>query len=250
MSKFLDRTGEIITTKSGRLIKIIEYFSSKNCTIQFEDGTILKNKNINRVKKDIARNPNTPVVYGVGYTGEGKYKAIDYISSENYYRWKTMVSRGYNKKYKEKHPTYKDITVCEEWYNFQNFAEWFEDNYNPHTMQGWHLDKDILVKGNKVYSPETCCFVPQEVNTLVIKNSVNSSGLPLGVYINGKKYFSKMNKEGKTIYLGTFKTVEETFQVYKIAKEDWIKKVADKWKPLIEPRVYQAMYNYQVEITD
>ena len=117
-------------------------------------------------------------------------------------------------------------------------------------MQGWHLDKDILIKGNKIYSPETCCFVPQEVNILFIKNSKRREGLPIGVYKQKNSFVAHLSKGKEQIYLGSFSTIEECFQAYKIAKEEYIKEMADKWKPLIHLKVYEAMYNYKVEITD
>ena len=79
-----------------------------------------------------------------------------------------MLERCYSQKTQEKHTTYKECSVSEEWYNFQNFAEWMDKNYNYETMQKWHLDKDILFKGNKIYSPERCAFVPQEINVLFL----------------------------------------------------------------------------------
>ena len=141
-----------------------------------------------------------------------------------------------------RHPTYKDVTVCEEWHNFQNFAKWFEDNY----VEGFELDKDILVKGNKIYSPETCCFVPKEINSL-FKN-YNNNLLPTGISYDkiNKKYKVSIRINGKMKTKGRYVTVEEAFKVYKTAKETYIKEVADKWKEQISDKVYQAMYNYKL----
>ena len=118
-------------------------------------------------------------------------------------------------------------------------------------MEGWCLDKDILVKGNKVYSPETCCFVPNEINILFTKGNSCRGALPIGVRKrkNGK-YLTQITKNSKNIHIGIFNTPEEAFQAYKVAKEDYIKKMADKWRDKISNRAYQALYNYQVEITD
>ena len=150
------------------------------------------------------------------------------------------------KKGQEKQPSYIGCLVDEEWHNFQNFAEWFEDNY----VEGWHLDKDILIKGNKIYSPETCCFVPLEINSLFTKSDKIRGEYPIGVSKKDKKYQANVNKNSGFIFLGAFNTPEEAFQVYKTAKEDYIKEVADKWRGQITEQVYQAMYSYQVEITD
>ena len=166
---------------------------------------------------------------------------MEEIKKVYYVIWDNMVQRC------KSHINYTDIVVCEEWLNFSNFTEWMESNYNPETMQGWHLDKDILVKGNKIYSPETCCFVPQEINKTF---TTKKRGVCLGVVSVGKKFRSVISIKGVQNHLGYFKTYQEAFRAYKTAKENYIKEVADKWKDQIDPRVYEAMYNYQVEITD
>lgn len=157
-----------------------------------------------------------------------------------------MLSRCYDKKYQEKQPAYIGCYVDNYLLGFQNFAKWFEENYN----EGFHLDKDILVKGNKVYSPQTCCFVPQEINKLFTKSTKLRGNLPIGVSKLGSRFVAQVNINGKRIHLGCFTTPEEAFQAYKTAKEKQIKEVADKWKDLIDLKVYQAMYNYKVEIND
>ena len=139
-----------------------------------------------------------------------------------------------------------DCTVDERWHNFQNFAEWYYDNY----IEGYHLDKDILFKGNKIYSPETCCFVPQEINKLFTKRQSKRGDYPIGVISNKKRFISIFTKEKKIFYLGSFATPEEAFIAYKTEKENRIKEIANKWKGLISDKVYQALINYQVEITD
>lgn len=130
-----------------------------------------------------------------------------------------MFDRCYNEKNKTKNSTYKECTVGERRHNFQNFAKWFDENYNFKTMNKWHLDKDILVKGNKVYSPETCCFVPAEINSLFIKRDSCRGYLPIGVRKSGKVFQARLNKTNISEHLGTFKTPEEAFEAYKTAKE-------------------------------
>lgn len=249
--RFKNRVGEKHITSEGYEIEIIKYFNNSNCVIQFEDNTVVENVQYIRIKKGNIKNPNNKSVYGVGFIGVGKYKTTVKGKQTQYYNyWVSMLTRGYNNKYKEKFPTYKDVTVCEEWKCFQVFAEWFEDNYKSH-MEGWELDKDVLFKGNKVYSPETCCFVPNEINSLFIKSNSIRGDYPIGVHKHGcKKYVALIRKNNKRKHIGLFSTPEEAFQAYKITKEEYIKEVADKWRDLISDQVYEAMYNYQVEITD
>ena len=116
-----------------------------------------------------------------------------------------------------------------------------------------HLDKDRLIKGNKIYSPKTCIFVPQTINSLFIKNNSVRGELPIGVSRNKKtkKYASNITIESTcSVFLGYFDTPEEAFYSYKEAKEKEIKRVADEYKDKIPQKLYEAMYNYEVDIND
>ena len=113
------------------------------------------------------------------------------------------------------------------------------------------LDKDILNKGNKVYSPDTCVYVPQSINSLFTKSDKVRGEYPIGVYKQKDKYVAQLNKgNGKQIYLGSYSTPEEAFQAYKQAKEEYIKEVANEYKDKIPYRLYEALMNYEVEIDD
>jgi len=240
--KGLSRVGEKHVTKEGYEIEIIEWFGWRNCTIQFDDKTIIKNRQYESILRGAVKHPYKPSVYNVGFIGIGKY------NNENYFKiyttWANMLRRAYSEDYQKRKPTYIGCSVVEKWLNFQNFANWHEQNY----IEGFHLDKDILSKGNKIYSSETCCFVPNEINILFAKS--NSNTYPTGVYgVNGR-FKSRLSIGNKIIHLGIFNTPEEAFQAYKTAKETRIKQVADEWKHLIEEKVYQTLINYKVEITD
>lgn len=245
-SEKLDRVGEILQTKRYGDVKIITYEDSQNCTILTPCNKIISGLSYQQLIKGTIKNNNFPSVYGTGYLGYGEHKTVfEGIRTNSCQVWLGMMQRGYSKLYKERCPTYKDVEVCEEWKCFQNFAQWYEENY----IEGFQLDKDILVKGNKIYSPETCCFVPMEINMLFTKGNSRICSVreyPIGVSFKKGKYISNMYKK----YLGIFDTVNEAFQAYKIAKEARIKEVAEIWKGKIEENVYQALINYQVEITD
>ena len=196
------------------------------------------------------KNPNHLSFLNVGYIGQGKYKTkTDTGCSDAYIKWKNILNRCHYKKYQEKQPTYIGCTIIKEWYNFQNFAEWHEQNWKPH-MEGWQLDKDILLKGNKMYSPETCCFVPLQINMLFVKANSKRGRLPIGVSKTGDKFQARIHINGKIINLGSFKTTEEAFNAYKTAKENYIKEVADKWRGQITEQVYNVLISYKVEIDD
>lgn len=162
--------------------------------------------------------------------------------------WVGMIRRCYDEDFKQLNPTYIGCSVCEEWRKLSSFKEWFDKHY----VEGWELDKDILIKGNKQYSPFACSFVPSEINLLFSKRNRLRGECPIGVYYreDKQKYCAGIGRKKRNIYLGLYSTPEEAFYAYKVAKEAYIKEVADKWKGKLDPRVYKAMYEYQVEITD
>ena len=192
---------------------------------------------------------NKRLLFGVGVFDEkgcSKTKA--------YQKWFDMLKRCYCESLLKDFPSYEGCSVCEEWLTFSVFKEWFEDHKNGY-QEGYHLDKDILVKGNKVYSPATCCFVPNEINTLLITRRGRRGSCPIGVSISQntpKGYISVFSKYGKVRVLGRFNSIEDAFRVYKIAKEQYIKELADKYyqQGKITKKVYDALVKYEVEITD
>ena len=167
-----------------------------------------------------------------------------------------MIKRCYDPKYQEKHSTYKDCKVENSWLNFQNMAEWINENYYEVPGEKMCLDKDVLCKGNKVYSKETCIFVPQRINNLFVKSDKSRGKDPIGVYQvpSGNYRAFCSNGYGEQIRLGTYPTEEEAFRVYKEYKEKVIKRTIDSNEGIIpEPhysRLKEAMYNYEVEIDD
>jgi hypothetical protein len=166
-----------------------------------------------------------------------------------------MLFRCYDKIGRKQNPTYNDVTVCDEWLCFQVFAKWYDDNYYLIDNERMEIDKDILIKGNRVYSPKTCCIVPHNINLLFIKNDKLRGDLPIGVnyHKNENKYIAQCHtlKNKYNTTLGRFKTPEEAFYLgYKPFKESYIKEVAENYKDKIPKELYDAMYRYKVEITD
>ena len=162
-----------------------------------------------------------------------------------------MLQRCYSDEYQKKEPTYKGCSVCDEWLTLSNFKRWMDDPANGY-QEGYHLDKDILVKGNKVYSPETSCFVPYQINYVILNRKLHRGDMPIGVYKRGNSHIAYYNNTGKRIILGSFKTPEAAFLAYKKAKEQYVKELAEKYykEGKITERVYNALLNYRVEITD
>lgn len=162
-----------------------------------------------------------------------------------------MLYRCYSQKFHTRQPSYNGCAVCEEWLVFQNYAEFYiNDIYRE---LGWHLDKDILYKNNKIYSPKTCVFVPPEINKLFVRRNLQRGDCPIGVHFDQarNKYKASMHDStGKTKFLGRYSNAQDAFEAYKKAKETLIRELAEKYKRRISPRLYDAMINYRIEITD
>ena len=165
-----------------------------------------------------------------------------------------MIRRCYDPYLLNEHPTYIECLVCEEWHNFQNFAKWYEENYYEIKGERMNLDKDILVKENKIYSPETCIIVPDKINSLFTKRNNDRGKYPIGVSYHETHNILDVhcNKGGEQEYLGRFPLDKpfQAFTAYKNFKESYVKKVADEYKELIPVELYNAMYNYKVDIND
>ena len=144
------------------------------------------------------------------------------VKKQSYRVWEHMITRGYSERFKQKQPTYNDVTVCAEWLLFSNFDNWFDENY----IDGYQLDKDIKIKGNKEYSPSACLFVSQDVNKLLTSSKSTNGDYPVGVRPNksGKKYESYVAIDGKPKYIGVYKTVDEASKAYMSAKNNEILK--------------------------
>ena len=253
MAEKKDRINEIGYNNNGERMIIVRYGGATDIDVQFDDGTIIKNRTYGDFKKGRIKNPMTPSVFGIGFIGVGDYKTSDGNGKNTkcHAVWSSMHQRCYDPKYHEKRPTYKNCKVCKEWNNYNEFGKWFDDNYYEVGDERMELDKDILCKGNKVYSPTTCVFVPQSINSLFTKCDNERGNLPIGVHKHGNKFVAQLRKgNGKRIHLGTYDTPEEAFFAYKKAKEAYIKEVAEEYKGKIDNRLYEALMNYEVEITD
>lgn len=252
MGKKLDRTGEVGYNNDGERMEIVRYGTRRDIDVQFDDGTILEHREYGNFKKGAIKNPFFPSIYGFGFIGVGEFKAYENGKpTKCYSTWEHVHKRCYDPKYQEKRQTYKGCTVCEAWHDYQVYAKWHNENYYEIEGQTMALDKDILNKGNKVYSPNTCIFVPLSINSLFVKRDNERGECPIGVSKHCNKFVVHLSKgNGKPIYLGLYDTPEEAFQVYKEAKEAYIKEVAEKYKGQIDPRAYEAMIAYEVEIDD
>jgi hypothetical protein len=161
-----------------------------------------------------------------------------------YKTWTSMIRRCYSDKYHKSKPTYIGCSVCDEWKYFSNFEKWFNENYK----EGFALDKDILIQGNKIYSPQTCCFVPKYINGLLATNSKKRGKLKIGVYFHCNRYVVQCGINGNQKYIASFDNEDEAHKKYKQIKYNEIKRVAIESfnKGEIDQKIYNALLNYKI----
>ena len=254
MNAKINRISETNYNNFGSLMKIVDYRKANDIDVYFpEYDWTFKHARYSRFLNGQIKCPYEPRTYGVGYIGDGLYKpSQNGIQTKCYDVWNHMLQRCYSELCREKYPTYEDCYVCDEWLNYQNFAEWYENNYYEVGDEQMNLDKDILYKGNRVYSPETCIFVPHRINSLFIKSNNTRGKCPIGVNFDARynKYNSHCNNGNGIVWLGSFDNMIDAFQVYKDFKENLIKQVADEYRDFIPYELYNVLYNYEVDIND
>lgn len=186
-------------------------------------------------------------VFGVGYDSGGDYsRYIDGKESKEFSTWKNMMARCHGQAAQRNRPSCLDSKHIDEWADFQVFALWC--NTQPQfEYDGWHLDKDLLVQGNKEYGPETCRFVPHQLNSLLLEGN-KKADLPKGLSFHPqtKKYRVRVNNQSKKVYDKLFKTIEDAKEAYTAVKEMLVKEQAEIWKDKISSDIYQSLINYKV----
>ena len=237
--------GLIFSTNNSGNCVVVNYTNYDDVTVKFvetgyETKTRMDNLKLGKVKDYLH-----PSIYGKGILGEG-FKQSE-SQSYSFQLWKNMLKRCYSEVSFKKSPSYEQCLTSETFNDYQQFKTWCNSQLGSGNT-GWELDKDILVKGNKIYSEDTCCFVPKEINLLLVKHDKGRGDYLLGVdYHKNRKQFRARCSDK---HLGWFNTELEAFYAYKEAKETYIKEVANKWKDQIDPKVYEALMKYEVEITD
>ena len=247
-----DCVGKVCKSLNSGDFKVLKYNDARNVEIQFLKTGFETVATLGNIRKGYVKDLYSPSVYDVGILGNKYQSKVNGVMTKEYKLWQSMLERCYSDVYKKRYPTYEGCEVSDNFKSFEYFYEWCHSQIG-FSNQGWHLDKDLLIKGNKVYSETTCVFLPKDINSLLTKSTASRGEYLIGVYWhNTKKAFvAQVRKnKGKQEYLGLFKTEIEAFNAYKQAKESFIKEQANKWKGKIDIRAYNALMNYQVEITD
>jgi hypothetical protein len=160
------------------------------------------------------------------------YVGVGDVDRDAYRTWYNMIHRCNNQK------GYKDVSICDEWSDFSNFLKWYNNQYKE---DGWHLDKDILSNNGRVYSPQTCCFLPPDLNTFFEKFK-KAKGFSYSKRY--KKYESYCRDRGKYVHLGLFQTAAEARIAYLDYKRNLLEELVKPYLNKISVELYNAMKRY------
>ena len=253
---YKDCVGKVCKSLNSGDFKIVKYNNNINVEIRFLKTGYETTVQLVQVKNGSVKDLCSPSVYSIGIVGTKYPPSVNGVITKEYDLWTGMLRRCYSDSFKKRRPTYEGCEVSDNFKSFEYFYEWChkqigfdnDGNGNP-----FHLDKDLLVKGNKVYSESTCVFIPQEINSLLVKREASRGKHPIGVHWHSKNkaFVARVSRnKGKRENLGYFNTEIEAFKAYKEAKESFIKEQANKWKGQIDDRAYEALVNYTVDIDD
>ena len=254
---YKDCVGKVCKSNLSGDFKILKYNDSTDVEIRFLKTGYETVTRLDCIKSGSIKDPYIPSVYGVGILGTKYPSKVNGVLTKEYTLWQSMLRRCYSNTNvcdasNNKYPTYIDCEVSNKFKSYEYFYEWCNKQIG-FSSEGWQLDKDLLIKGNKIYSEDSCVFLPQEINQILVKRTASRGEHLIGVHWckRDKAFIAKVNKnKGKQEYLGYFNTELEAFNAYKTAKESFVKEQAEKWKGKIDERAYEALMNYTVDITD
>lgn len=250
------KLGDTFTSKWGYgEYKVVCYRNAFDVDVQFTESGWVSNVESGSVRKGEVKDYLEPRVQGVGYNSLGKRIPkgnIKILKAKE--KWFDMLERCYSSASIVSYPTYVGCSVDREWYDFANFWRWFDTVCDSEDKLKFHLDKDFIFKGNKVYSAETCFLVPRKINNIIFPNYVGKEvGIPSGVSFNkvcGKYRAYSNDIKGRRVCLKYHDTVEQAFLAYKAYKEPVIKEVAEIYKDVISTDLYKILINYEVTFED
>ena len=240
LSEYIGR--EFETNKSGKCF-VVDCKNVKSVIVMFYDGYTTTTQ-MSNLKRGSVRNPyhENNKLYGVGITDiagciNGKR---DYL----YRVWESMITRCYSEKYQQQYPTYREVSVCERWQTYSLFKEDLEKMKCFDKLGvGYHLDKDLIKQGNKLYSPYFCAIVPEVMNLSVVKPRKLSNNLPTGVHFckRERKYVAQVHRGNGQEGLGYFETPELAHTAYIKAKRRYLSHLSTEYRGIVDDKVCDAL---------
>ena len=173
---------------------------------------------------------------------DGKIKQVVVWQCPYHQKWKSVLERAYSPRWHKLYPTYVGCSVHEDWKYFSKFKAWMEQQ----DWEGKHLDKDILVPGNKIYSAEFCCFVSPEVNLFVVEKNKTKGLYMTGVDFHKGRFRARgFNSDKRNVHLGYFDTELEAHNAWRYNKIEEAIRLAQKQD---NPLIKQALIDrYKIE---
>ena len=247
-----DCVGKVCKSLNSGDFKILKYNDKTNVEIRFLKTGYETTVQLGNIRNGRVKDRYLPSVFGVGVLGTKYLSEVNRVKTKEYTIWRNMLERCYSTTLKKRCPTYDGCEASENFKYYEYFYEWCHSQIG-FGVEGWHLDKDLLIKGNKLYSEDSCVFIPSEINSLLVKSTASRGEHLIGVYWHkrDKAFIAQVRKnKGKQEHLGYFNTELEAFNAYKVAKEDFVKEQANRWNGKIDIRAYNALMNYEVNIDD
>lgn len=243
--------GSVFKTNNYGDVVVLEYNNAIDVTIKFLNTGNVRKTATSEIRKGEIRDNEAFPVHAVGIMDVPDELRRGEPKPKEYSIWNNIRQRCYNENIRGTNQTYQGVEMSENFKIYSYFKDWCKDQIG-FNEDGWQLDKDILSKGVKLYSEDTCCFVPAEINCALPNNKKVRGAFPQGVIYNCTKtrYRARIQRGEKWESLGTYDTPEEAFCAYKPVKEAYIKSLAEKWKGKVDPRVYEALMNWEVSIDD
>lgn len=237
--------GDIFNQKHGEL-EVIEYKGAREVVVKFIKTGTIRTTSVGHIKSGSVSDPMFPTLYDFGFMGIGNYRPATH--REIYEDWQCMIARCYSVARRKSLIVYEDCSVHQSWANFQIFAEWAE-NQTERLNKGWCLDKDILVKDNREYGPLTCSYIPVEIN-MILCNLRGKDKAGASFHNHSGKWRADFQDETGKRRVKYFETQEQALDHYKVNKEIYIKRVANKYKGIVSEKVYNALISYEVNKND
>lgn len=236
--------GKYFESNNCGRFKVISYISARKVEVQFEMTGYKVWTRSSLIDSGEIKDPFQPTCFNVGYIGKGEYTTGKGSKDIKVYRcWSHMLERCYSDTFHSS-SAYKGrgVTVCNSWHNYQEFAKWYYDNYR----EGTEIDKDL--SGGLIYSPDSCYFLPKQINSALTLNRKIGRELPIGVSTKKdcKGFVSSITLHGKSKHLGVFKTKELAFNEYKITRKYHLRSLG--LEALSKGQITEEIFNKIVNI--